>query len=36
MHPITRERLVSFIVSAIITFLAVWFLVSLIAKEVGA
>jgi hypothetical protein len=36
MHPLTRERLASFILAAMLTFLTVWFLVSLIARGGGA
>jgi hypothetical protein len=35
MHPLTRERLASFILAASLTFLTMWLLVSLIAKGGG-
>jgi hypothetical protein len=35
MHPLTRERLASFVLASLLTFFTVWFLVSLIAEGGG-
>jgi hypothetical protein len=35
MHPLTRERIWSAVLAASLTFLTMWFLISLIAKGGG-
>jgi len=35
MHPMTRERLAYVVIASLVTFFAVWFLVSLIARGGG-